>query len=156
MARHSPHGAKCSYQILIAFKVLRQLIFVYETYITVSQDPSEFFSTFGKPSTCMERLRVFSNPVCGSLLDALTCLSAIFKAKKELVLVFRVERSTSQKLDICRAAALYLAVRYQFDVDLVVRTSPLQRYDAGRRCLHAIHCERAKRWSHEGNLGQHG
>jgi hypothetical protein len=101
-----------------AFKVPRQLIFVSDT-----EDPSElFFKIRDTVDVCREAWGVSEPRVW--FLDDLTCLSAISEAKKELVPVFRAERNTSQKMDMCRVAALYLSGGYQIDVDLELRSIP--------------------------------
>jgi hypothetical protein len=113
-----------------AYKVPRHLIFVDETDITVTRDPPELFFNVRETIDVYRKAWGVSEPRVW-FLDDLTCLSAIFKAKKELVPLFRAEKNISQKLDMCRVAALYLAGGYQIAVDLVVKTPPPQPDDAG-------------------------
>jgi hypothetical protein len=113
-----------------AFKVPRQLIFVYETDITVTREPSELFFNVRETVDVYGEAWGVSEPRVW-FLDDITCLGAILKAKKELVPVFRAETNISKQLDMCRVAALYLSGGYQIDVDLIVRTPSLQPDDVG-------------------------
>jgi mannosyltransferase OCH1-like enzyme len=117
------------------FKIPRRLLFVSETVLTETEDPVEsFFNQKLIVDRYKEAWNDSSVPVW--YLDILTCSAAIFKAKKELVPVFRAETNVSKKIDMCRVAALYLSGGYQIDVDLEVRSPPVPLDDVGLLMAH--------------------
>jgi hypothetical protein len=105
------------------FKIPRILIMVAETFISMTEDPVESF--FNEAQITDMYKEAWGDPLVPRwLLDLLTCNAAIFKAKRELVPVFRAETNVSKQLDMCRVAALYLSGGYQVDIDLEVRSIP--------------------------------
>jgi mannosyltransferase OCH1-like enzyme len=105
------------------FKIPHRLIFVAETLISKTEDPVESF--FNEVQLTDMFKEAWGDPLVPIwLLDILTCNAAIFKAKRELVPVFRAETNVTKQLDMCRVAALYLSGGYQIDIDLEVRSIP--------------------------------
>jgi hypothetical protein len=105
------------------FKIPRILIMVAETLISMTEDPVESF--FNEAQITDMYKEAWGDPLAPRwLLDLLTCNAAIFKAKRELVPVFRAETNVSKKLDMCRVAALYLSGGYQVDIDLEIISIP--------------------------------
>jgi mannosyltransferase OCH1-like enzyme len=105
------------------YKIPRRLVLVAETLISKTEDPVESFFNEARLTDMFKE--AWGDPLVPIwLLDILTCNAAIYKAKRELMPVFRAETNVSKQLDMCRVAALYLSGGYQVDIDLEVRSIP--------------------------------
>jgi len=101
------------------FKIPRMLVFVSEEVVTQTEDPVESF--FNVQRTIDLYKEAWKDPLVPVwFLDDLTCLAAIYKAKKELVSVYRAETDTAKRIDMCQIAALYLSGGYYFEVNFEV------------------------------------
>jgi hypothetical protein len=101
------------------YRIPRRLIFVHETALLNLENPVDLFfnarNIIDKYEGAWNKGHV---PVW--FLNESTCLSAIHKARVELINVYRMEKNKQRKSEICRFAALYLSGGYYFDVNLEI------------------------------------
>lgn len=102
-------------------KIPPLIIFVHRTNLIISQD--EVDSLFNVENTITKVKNAIGDTNADTwLLDDLTCLAAIYKAKPELVHFYREENDKVRRDYLCRAAALYLSGGFYFDVDFELKT----------------------------------
>jgi mannosyltransferase OCH1-like enzyme len=103
-------------------------VFVHKTLLFETGNPVD--SLFAAGATVIKFTAAWGETEANSwVVDHLTCLAALNAVKADLVSFFREEESEARRVEMCRAAALYVAGGYYFDVDFQLKNMTLAADD---------------------------